>query len=132
LQQPVALVGLRVRLLGIQRCRYLRWRHPTGHELTDLVHLFVGIVDVEKRSRVPEVQVRLLIFLLQDLQDTQVAADLVNVRRSKQIKNLRLLRLPIAIHAPVALLKDHQRPWQVKMDKAMAEVMQIQSLGGHI
>ena len=74
LQQPVALVGLGVGLLGVQRRRHLRRRHAIGHELTDLLHLFVRIVDVEERGRVTQVQIGLLILLLQNFQDAQVAA----------------------------------------------------------
>jgi hypothetical protein len=52
LQQPVARISLCVGLLRIQRCRHLRRRHAAGHELTDFLHFFVRVVDVEERCRV--------------------------------------------------------------------------------
>ena len=58
--------------------------------------------------------------------------DFLHLRLGEQIEDLRFLRLAVAIHAPVALLKDHQRPWQVKMDEAVAEVVEIQALRRHV
>ena len=69
---------------------------------------------------------------MQDLQDAQVAANFLHLRLGEQIEDLRFLRLAVAIDAPVALLKDHQRPRQVEVDKSVAEVMEIQALGRHI
>ncbi len=118
--------------LLVQRGRHLRWRHAIGHKLADFLHFFVRVVDVEKSRRVTQVQGGLLVLLFQDLQDAQVAADFLHLRGGEQIEDLRFLRLAIAIDAPVALLKDHQRPWQVKVYESVAEVMEIQALGRHV
>ena len=42
-----------------------------------------------------------------------------------QITDIRLLRLPIAVNAAVALLKDHEGPGYVEVDQAVAEIVQV-------
>ena len=74
----------------------------------------------------------LLVLLLEDFENPQVATDLLDVGLREQIDRLRLGLLPIAIHPPVALLEHHQRPRQVKVHQAMAKEVEVQAFGGNV
>ena len=50
----------------------------------------------------------------------------------EEVDDQRLVRLPVAVDAAVALLEHHQRPRQIEVHEAMAEVMQVQALRRHV
>ena len=61
-----------------------------------------------------------------------VSLDLLDLRPGQKIGDLRGLILTIAIDAAVSLLENHQGPRYVEVDQAMAEVVKVESLRGHV
>ena len=129
LQKPIAFVLFIVLVGGIESRFHLLGAQTLRHEVRDLLGFLVGVVHVEEGCRIAEVQVRLFVLLLQDLEDSEVAANPFDVRFCEQVDDLGTVLLAIAIDAAVALLKHHQRPGQVEVHQAMTEEMEIQSLG---
>ena len=74
----------------------------------------------------------MLVFGGQDFEDAQVALDFVGGGLGEQVNDLRLVLLAVAVHPAIALLEDHERPRQVEVHQAVAEVVQVQALAGHV
>ena len=90
------------------------------------------VVDAHEGGRVADVAVRLLVLLGQHFEDARVAPDGLVRALGHQIDDARRPLLPVAVHAAVALLEDHQRPRQVEVDEPVALVVQVDALRRHV
>ena len=111
---------------------YLLGRSALGHVVADFFDFFFRVVHIQEGRWVTQVEVGLLVFALQNFQNAQVAANFLVHGFGEQVNDVRLVLLAIAVHTAIALLEGHQRPWQVKVDQAVAEVVQVQAFAGHI
>ncbi|SAX68450.1 Uncharacterised protein [Klebsiella pneumoniae] len=102
------------------------------HELCNLLFfLFLGKFAGKLRT-VPNVLLRLFVFVDQHFQYAHIAIDLWFAGLSKQIADLGLMFLPIAVNTPVTLLEYHQRPRNIKVNHFVAKVMQVDPFRCHI
>ena len=126
-EQALALVRLRGQAAVEVRGRLAACNGPLRDPL-----FLVDVMHVHEHGRVADVPVCLLVLLHQDFQDARVPPDCRIGALGHQVDDLRFGDLTVAIHAPISLLKDHQRPGQVEVNQTVALVMQVDALGGDI
>ena len=87
---------------------------------------------MQEGGGITEVLVSLLVLCLKDFENAEVAFDSFNPGLGEKIGDPWALLLAEPVHTPVPLLEDHERPGQIEVDQAMAEVVEVEPFGGHI
>ena len=122
-QQLVALAGGRAQL-RVEAFRPL----AGGDGVAGDRLLGLDVVDAHEGRRIADVAVGLLVLPGQHLQDAGVAADGLVRALGHEVDDVRRPRLPVAVHAAVPLLEDHERPRHVEMHEPVALVVQVDAL----
>lgn len=93
---------------------------------------FGDVVHAHERARIADIFGGLLIFLDQDIQDTEVALDRGVLAFGHHVGDLWLFFLSVAVDPSVALLKDHERPRDIEVDQTVGKIMKVDPFGGDI
>ena len=87
---------------------------------------------MDQRADVADIFVGFRFLPDQDLKDPHISPDLLIVGTGHEVTDVRRSLLAVSVHASVSLLEDHQRPGNIKMDHAMAEIVQVDAFRRHI
>ena len=93
------------------------------------------VLDVEhphEGGRVTNVLVGFLLLFFEHVENPVVALDAVVARVGSQVHDLGVLGLAVAVDAPVALLKNHQRPWNIKVNHPVRQIMKVYTFRRYI
>ena len=100
-----------------------RFHHGGGEAL-----FFLDVEAAHELGRVADVLAGLAVFLDQHVEHTQVTPNGGVGGLGQQVADLWLALLAIAVDAAISLLEHHQRPRDVEVHHAVAEVVQVDAL----
>ena len=89
-------------------------------------------VRAHEDARIADVFPGRVVALDEPFEDAKVALDLLLLRMSDEVPDVRLALLSVPVDAPVALLELQQRPGDVEVDQLVREVVEVQPLGREV
>ena len=135
---------------GFERGELLLVRRIRGtgarvHVRVELLGAFAGLdrlgddvllpffdVRAHEDARIADVFAGRVVALDEPFEDAQVALDLLLLRMSDEVPDVRLALLSVPVDAPVALLELQQRPGDVEVDQLVREVVEVEPLGREV
>ena len=118
--------------VGVQLCRKCLGRLLAFDGAGHFLGFGLFVVQAHEYGGVTDIVGCLFVLFDQNFQIAQIPTDFFIIRLGVEVADHGRAGLTIAVHAAIALLKNHERPGNVEVNQPVCLVVQVETLGGHI